>query len=126
MNCSTLWFLFLQKPLHFPSFPTTTLWSVLFSIFSTLKQLKTSQKNSTSIACRPCPQKWKIFSAQIQSTVVVHLKKVDQKRRFPHSIVIKALKKQNKERILKATRVNSQVDYKDKPKESHSTTQWRK
>lgn len=86
-------------------------------------RVHTSQRNSTSTARRPCPQKWKIFSAQIQSTVVVHLKKVDQKRRFPHSIVIKALNKQNKERILKTTRVNSQVDYKDKPKESHSTTQ---
>lgn len=125
MNCSTLWFLFLQEPLHFPSFPTTSLWSVLFSIFSTLKQLEYTPVRRTAPAqlVGPAHKKWKIFSAQIQSTVVVLLKKVDQKRRFSHSIVIKALNKQNKERILKTTRVNSQVDYKDKPKKSHSTTQ---
>lgn len=125
MNCSTLWFLFLQEPLHFPSFPTTSLWSVLFSIFSTLKQLEYTPVRRTAPAqlVGPAHKNGRFSLLRYSPQLLYTLTKVDQKRRFPHSIVIKALNKQNKERILKTTRVNSQVDYKDKPKESHSTTQ---
>jgi hypothetical protein len=41
--------------------------------------------------------------------------KWDQKRKFSHHIIIKTLKTQNKERILKAAREKGQVTYKVRP-----------
>jgi hypothetical protein len=38
--------------------------------------------------------------------------RLEQKRKFSHHIVLKTLNVQNKERILKAARENSQVTYK--------------
>jgi hypothetical protein len=41
--------------------------------------------------------------------------RIDQKRNFPHYIIIKAPNVQNKERILKAARENCQVTYEGRP-----------
>ena len=40
---------------------------------------------------------------------------LDQKKRFPHHIIIKALNTQNKERILRAAKEKGQVTFRGRP-----------